>query len=146
MNTPATPYVLHRPPMLLIDSLSAYDDDSATTTLTVRDDLMFYEADGLPTWASIELMAQTVSLYAGVQGDKQGTPPRLGFLLGTRKLELPFAHFAPDSVLTISATRHYVHENLGVFHCAIYVNDDTPPISATLSVYEPNDDEIQTMS
>ena len=106
---------------------------------------MFYEADGLPTWASIELMAQTVSLYAGVQGDKHGTPPRLGFLLGTRKLELPFSHFAPDSVLTITATRHYVHENLGVFHCAIYLGDDPPTISATLSVYEP-DDEIGMMS
>lgn len=143
MTTQATPYVLHRPPMLLIDNLIHHDDDSATAQLRVRDDLMFYEAAGLPTWVSIELMAQTISLYAGVQSNKQGIPPRLGFLLGTRKLVLPFSHFAPDSVLTILAKRHYIHDNLGVFDCSIYVGDDsTPAMVATISVYEPSDNEM----
>ncbi len=45
---------------------------------------MFCEPEGLPTWSSIELMAQTISAYAGYKGQTQGLPPKIGFLLGKR--------------------------------------------------------------
>lgn len=131
-------YIMHRPPMVLLDDLVDYADDEVWASLTIRSDLMFCEQQGLPTWAGIEIMAQTVSLYAGVQGYLQGQPPKIGYLLGTRKLQLPISHFALGSQLKIHAKKQYIHENLGVFDCAIYLqNQSDIEIKATLSVYEP---------
>lgn len=134
-------YILHRPPMVFIDELISHDDDRAVATLTVRSELMFCEKDGLPTWVGIEIMAQTISLYAGVQGKKSGNPPKLGFLLGTRKMTLPCSHFGVGQILTVVATRQYVHDNLGVFDCQISMDDEVC-MSATLSVYEPAEGEF----
>lgn len=145
-NTPESvlPYILHRSPMLLIDELLSIDETRAISQLEIRPELMFCETQGLPTWVSIEIMAQTISLYAGKQGSLAGQPPKLGFLLGTRKLLLPFSHFPFGSRLQITAEKQYIHDNLGVFNCQIDViqsssQQDLPPIQAVLSVYEPQD-------
>lgn len=134
-------YILHRPPMVLIDELVSSDSHQAVATLTIRPELIFCESDGLPTWVGIEIMAQTISLHAGVQGRQAGNPPKLGFLLGTRKMILPFSHFGLGETLTVTATCQYVHENLGVFDCQIAINDNVC-MTATLSVYEPTEGEF----
>ena len=98
---------------------------------------MFCEKEGLPTWASIEIMAQTVSAYSGWLGQQKQQSPRVGFLLGTRKLLLPFAYFTLGQTLKIRVEQQYLHEGLGQFACEIHYVDDV--ISALLSVYEPTD-------
>ena len=44
--------------------------------------------------AYMELMAQGIGAFAGIEALKAGEPVRLGFLLGTRKLDL-FADSVP---------------------------------------------------
>lgn len=141
MNQEILTYLVHRPPMVLIDELIEQHTDYVIARLTIRPEMMFCEEQGLPTWASIEVMAQTVSLYAGVQGQIKGEPPKLGFLLGTRKLHLPFSHFPIGCELYIKAEKQYIEDGLGVFDCEIYFphsqNLHDVKISAKLSVYEP---------
>ena len=134
-------FIKHRPPMVLIDTLCEHGVDYACASLRVHDGLMFCEADGLPTWVSLEIMAQTVSLYAGVQGAQVGRAPKLGFLLGTRKLILPYSHFTIGALLHIRATQVLIDEQLGVFDCTIDT-DGCESISARLSVYEPRDGQF----
>lgn len=136
-NLSAVDFIPHEKPMVFIDHVVEIGDNFAIAELLIRPDLMFCEEQGLPTWSSIELMAQTVSLYAGSQGEKLGQPPKIGFLLGTRKLHLPVPYFNMGETVTIRAEKQYLHEGLGQFACEIYYQNHT--ISAVLSVYEPEE-------
>lgn len=121
--------------MVFIDTISQVSENYIEATLEITSDLMFFQQEGLPTWVSIEIMAQTVSAYAGFQGHQSNRAPRIGYLLGTRKMVLPIAYFALGKTLKIRAQRQYFHEGLGQFLCEIEYEDHN--ISALLSVYEP---------
>ena len=131
----AIQFIPHAKPMVFVDHLIEANDVFAIAELYIRPELMFCDADGLPTWASIELMAQTVSAYAGHKGQLQGAAPKVGFLLGTRKMQLPCAYFALGSTVRIRVEQYYLHEGLGQFHCEIKYQEYT--FSAMLSVFEP---------
>lgn len=144
MKLDAIQYIPHEQPMVFIDHLVEANEGYAIAELTIRPELMFCEAAGLPTWASIEIMAQTISAYSGWMGQQLQQAPKVGFLLGTRKLQLPFAYFALGQRLTIRVEQQYLHEGLGQFSCEIHCNEQV--ISAMLSVYEPTDSSTQTSS
>lgn len=131
----AIEFIPHEQPMVFVDQLIEFGDNFICAELQIQPELMFYEEPGLPTWTSIELMAQTVSLFAGSKSGLSGRKPKIGFLLGTRKLNLPIAYFAPGKTVKIRAEQQYLHEGLGQFSCQIEYEEHT--ISAMLSVYEP---------
>lgn len=131
----AVQFIPHEQPMVFVDHLIEANDVFAIAELVIRPELMFCEAEGLPTWTSIELMAQTISVYAGHKGKMSGLPPKIGFLLGTRKMQLPVPYFALGESLRIKAEQGYLHEGLGQFHCEIEYREHR--FSAMLSVFEP---------
>ncbi|RZF50780.1 3-hydroxylacyl-ACP dehydratase [Acinetobacter halotolerans] len=137
MKLDAIHYIPHEQPMVFIDHLIEANEGYAIAELTIRPGLMFCEAQGLPTWVSIEIMAQTVSAYSGWMGQQLQQSPKVGFLLGTRKLQLPIPYFELGQTLKIRVEQQYLHEGLGQFSCEIY--DAEHVISAMLSVYEPTD-------
>ncbi|WP_431830759.1 3-hydroxylacyl-ACP dehydratase [Acinetobacter ihumii] len=139
MQEKAIQYIPHQAPMVFIDDLVEMSEQGPVANLVIRPELLFCEAEGLPTWASIELMAQTISAYSGCKGQQQGQMPKVGFLLGTRKLALPVPFFEIGSTLLIRAEQQYLHEGLGQFACEIEYKDHK--ISALLSVYEPTGDQ-----
>jgi predicted hotdog family 3-hydroxylacyl-ACP dehydratase len=131
-------YLPHRPPMVLIDELVEAGDDYAVSRLMVKENTPFMTPQGLPAWAGIELMAQTISLFAGVRGKKHGLPPKVGFLLGTRRYESSCNFFPLHSELIIRATELYFGDTkLGVFECSIECA--VGQATAKLNVYEPTD-------
>lgn len=135
----AVEFIPHEPPMVFVDHLIVANDQYAIAELHIRPELMFCEQQGLPTWASIELMAQTISAYAGHKGRSHGQEPKIGFLLGTRKMTLPVAYFAMGSVVKIRVEQSYLHEGLGQFFCEIEYLEHR--FSATLNVFEPTNNE-----
>lgn len=135
----AIEYIPHQIPMVFVDNLIEMFEHGAVANLSIRPELLFCEVEGLPTWTSIELMAQTISAFSGWKGQQQGHTPKVGFLLGTRKLNLPVPFFEIGSTLIIRVEQQYLHEGLGQFACEIdYKNHK---ISALLSVYEPTGDQ-----
>lgn len=137
MKLDAIQYIPHEQPMVFIDHIVEANKGYAVAELTITPELMFCETDGLPTWASIEIMAQTISAYSGWRGQQLQQAPKVGFLLGTRKLQLPFAYFQIGQLLKIRVEQQYLHEGLGQFSCEIHCDEHV--ISAMLSVYEPTD-------
>ncbi|MBF7695964.1 ApeP family dehydratase [Acinetobacter rathckeae] len=133
----AIDYIPHQKPMVFIDTVTTVTENSIEASLEITSELMFVQEEGLPTWVSIEIMAQTISAYAGFQGSKSERAPRIGYLLGTRRMVLPMAYFALGKTLKIHAQREYSHEGLGQFLCEIEYEDHK--ISALLSVYEPEE-------
>ncbi|WP_288386095.1 3-hydroxylacyl-ACP dehydratase [uncultured Acinetobacter sp.] len=131
----ASQYIPHEAPMLLVDDLIEITDTYAVASLSIQPDLMFCTAQGLPTWISIELMAQTISAFSGYQGHLNSAGPKVGFLLGTRKLNLPVPFFALGTQLTIRVEKQSMHDGLGQFECCI--DEGEYRICAVLTVYEP---------
>lgn len=131
----AVQFIPHEKPMVFVDHLIEANEGYAIAELQIRPELMFCEAEGLPTWSSIELMAQTISAYAGHKGQSKGLPPKVGFLLGTRKMQLPCPYFALGSTVRIRVEQSYLHEGLGQFNCEIEYQEHR--FSAMLSVFEP---------
>ncbi len=79
MKLDAIQYIPHEQPMVFIDHLTEVAEGRAQAELTITPELMFCEAEGLPTWASIEIMAQTISAYSGWQGQQSKQAPKVGF-------------------------------------------------------------------
>lgn len=83
-------YLPHRTPMLLIDRVLAADAETTRCRVTVgKQCSLFRQADGsYPNSLFIEFMAQTVGVFAGIRDSESGIGPRVGFLLGSRKVQL----------------------------------------------------------
>lgn len=128
----------HAGDMILIDAIEACDDQSIRARMKVTPGGLFNLADGsLPAWVGIELMAQTVAAFAGIQAKRNGQPVELGFLLGTRKYESTVASLAANQQVEIKATCSLQDETgMGVFECTLTADPDVQ-MSARLNVYRP---------
>ena len=127
----------HAGDMILIDSITSFDDEQIYTRLTVQPDGLFNLPDGsLPAWVGIELMAQSVAAFAGCHARQKGNPVELGFLLGTRKFECNVEAFPAGSELTIHGLRSLEDDNgMGVFEC--HIHGAGIHASARLNVFRP---------
>lgn len=131
--------VPHRRSMLLIDRLLEDDADSVRVEARVKWDGLFLEEEGLPAWVGVELMAQAVATWVGRRRQATGEPPRLGFLLGTRRYECQRAHFPRGARLEIRARQELVSdEGLAVFSCEIHL-DGQVVATANLNAFQPRD-------
>jgi predicted hotdog family 3-hydroxylacyl-ACP dehydratase len=129
----------HRRAMCLIDRLVAVDDERAVAEVDVPLDGLFVRDGAVPAWVGLEYMAQTVSLWAGARGARKGTPPRIGFLLGSRRYESSIDAFPGGATLRIEAQHEFMGDNgLGLFECRIALDGRTVA-TARVSVFEPED-------
>lgn len=108
----------------------------------------------LPCLAGIEIMAQGVAAWAGYQALQAGEAVRLGFLLGTRRMQL-FADSIPVNTQLRAEVRLSMQDaqGFGVFDGALYWTD--APLAArgllpengllaqaALNVYNPPDGKV----
>jgi predicted hotdog family 3-hydroxylacyl-ACP dehydratase len=78
------------------------------------------EAQGMPAWVGVELMAQAVSVFSSLELRAKGLPPRIGLLLGTRSFETRVAYFPIGANLNVRAALTLRDATgLGVFACSI---------------------------
>lgn len=115
----------HKGPMLLLDSLHTYDDDSITVLVHHKKPSIFSNKDGsTPVWVGIEYMAQAISAYAGLIRRQHNQTPKIGLLLGTRRYKAHTQRFDAGQTLNVKAECTYHGEdNLVQFHCEIRTND-----------------------
>ena len=83
------PFLLHRSPALLIDSVWIDSETRVCGRYRVRPvpvlGLTEYE---VPGWLLIELIAQVIATGAGMRGYRTGERPPIGLLTGVRNFEL----------------------------------------------------------
>lgn len=138
---PIAELIPHTGPMILLDRVTAFDEDSLSAELVVRAGL-FGDDKAVPAWAGIEYMAQTIAAYAGMKARLAGEPIRLGYLLGTRRYSGNVAEFKVGTLLTVRVDKIMQDEKLGAFECRIA--GEGIEISANLNVYQPplNDTQL----
>ncbi|OKH88373.1 hypothetical protein LF95_17320 [Thalassospira sp. TSL5-1] len=140
--------VPHARPMLLIDRILAADDTSLKAAVHIDENSMFYDAaNGVPSYVGIEYIAQTVSAYSGWrawQASKTGnSEPRIGYLLGTRKMTLQDDFFKPGDHLTIDVENIFEDGEMGVFDGTV-CRDGQIIVSARINVYQPKAEDTPT--
>lgn len=123
----------HSGRMVLIDRITRYGDDFVEAGAQIKPDHILLVGGILPYTAFIELMAQAVGAYAGIQSRKNARPVRLGFLLGTRKLEI-FAQSVPVGTHLLATAHMSIQDagGMGVFDCELRWTDAPETSSGTL--------------
>lgn len=137
MTFPALTELLpHRPPMLLLDRVVAFDEESAACEVEIRESSTFFEPGGVPAWVALEYCAQTIAAYAGLKTRASGGEPKIGLLVAARELKLHTTLFAAGDTLLIRVRREFGEERIGRFACEV-VRAGAVVASASLSVYLP---------
>jgi predicted hotdog family 3-hydroxylacyl-ACP dehydratase len=134
---PAATFVMHREPLLLLDTLVDCDNDATVCEWTVQENDAFVDPGaGVPAHVGVEYMAQCVAVHAGARARVAGFGPPLGFLLGTRQFTAAIPYFAVGQ--TYQATcRELIRDagGMGSYECTIMQGDGVVA-SARLSVLE----------
>jgi len=126
--------VPHGVPMSLLDNIGSYSDKELVANVTIREDSMFCEPDGVPAWVGVEYMGQAVAAYAGVRARIANQPVKIGFLVSTRRYESLCSHFPIGTSLSVSVNQ--ITDSiigLQVFICRITGNNIQ--IQANLNVF-----------
>ena len=129
--------VPHQTPMLLLDTLESYSDNTLVSRLTIKEDSLFYEELGVPTWVGLEYMGQSIAAFGGVEARNEGRPVKIGFLVSSRRYESPQSHFKLGSKLIVFVEKVINNPSgLSVFNCSITWSDFI--IQANLNVFLPD--------
>ena len=129
--------VPHQSPMSLLDTLESYSDNTLVSSLTIKEDSLFYEELGVPTWVGLEYMGQSIAAFGGVEARNKGRPVKIGFLVSSRRYESPQSHFKLGSKLIVFVEKVINNPyGLSVFNCSITWSDFI--IQANLNVFLPD--------
>lgn len=135
-----------KPPMRFMTEVDAVVCEEGRTPaasgrFTVPADHIMITRDGFPATGLIEVMAQTIGLYAGAANRAGGTAPKIGLLLGCRRLT--FARpFYPAGSTFLTKVEEVFHSDDGLrqFSARVeWLTDDgpVPAAEAVLTVYQP---------
>ena len=132
----------HARPMILLDRLVGYDEESLTAEVRVRPGILFYRPGrGVPAHIGFEWMAQACGAFVGARARDSGGSVQVGLVLGTRNFMSSAPWFVSGDCLTVTATQMFNDEQIGAFACAVHrLGDERPVAKAQLTVYRPKDD------
>ena len=130
--------VPHSGAMVLLDKVTSCTASSVQAELTIKENEMFKIDGKVPSWVSIEYMAQAIGAYAGVHAKLIDEPVVVGLLIGTRKFESSIPYFQSNEKLVITADKIHEEENgLSVFACVVETSRGN--VTANLNVFVPKD-------
>ncbi len=125
--------------MCLLSRALEADKESMVVEAIIEPDNIFFDTQGVGAWVGLEFMAQAVAACVGWQSHLSGKPPRIGFLLGTRRYRCSRSYFHVGETLRIEATQVLISDSgMGQFDCSILI-DGNEVARAALTVYEPRD-------
>lgn len=136
---PIEDLIAHRPPMILIDRVVSYDEETAEVRVMIREDSPFIRDEGMPSYVTIEYMGQAIAAYSGLQALEKGEKVRIGFLLGTRILKLHTPCLSVGTELVVNVRALYNDGEMAAFECQTLMGDFLVS-EATINVYQPGND------
>ena len=130
----------HAAPMILLSGYEEQErEESVIAFVDVGRESPFYEQTlgGVPSCVALEYMAQTMALLVGLRDRRRGQKPRIGFVLGSRKLETRLPFFRDGERYRISATCTYEDESFGSFDCTIADGRGELVAKGTMTAFQP---------
>jgi len=145
---PISELVMHAKPMLLIDRAVIATETSMTAEIDISANSMFcVPSKGVPGYVGIEYIAQTVAAYSGwrVRKANPEAVPRVGYLLGSRKVTLSREWFPLHHTLSVYVSNVFEDGEMGVFDGEIRLGEEIL-VAARINVYQPKDNETSLTS
>ena len=133
-------FLPHRPPMIMLAELISVDVPGVASAVPdTSPNCIFYDPGlkGVPACAALEYMAQTMALAVGVERRRRGQKTKVGFVLGTRRMEVKVATFESGKRYVANATCVYDDEEFASFDCSITDPDGVMVAAALLTAYQP---------
>ena len=143
MKTPAE-LLPHQSPMIFISDVLSFDlKEGALVARThiQKSDVLYQAAlNGVPSYAALEYMAQSIGCFVGLYDLENGRKPGVGFVLGSRKLQIYHPVFLLNEDYDIRVKVLFCDENLASFECIMY-NEKTNEefANAIINAYRPDD-------
>ena len=144
-HPPVSSVVPHEGPMVLLSRIVSHDDEETICQADPEALALFRSGDRVGSWVGIELMAQCIAAHAGMHAHRRGEVPRIGFLLGSRRVDIHQAWM--QGTLGVRAQRNWGDESgLVSFDCALWEEPaGTPVASGRLNCFLPSDSELKEM-
>ena len=121
---PIEALVPHRPPMLLVDRVVECRGDVTASEATLRADHLFARDGLVPAEVGVEMIAQTVAAFVGIDALSAGEKPKVGFLTSCRDLVLHVPWFRIGDVLRIEVRRVWGDVSAAQFAGAVLRDGD----------------------
>jgi len=117
---PLEALVPHRGRMLLVSRIEAHAPEETTCGIDVGADSLVVNEDGsVSAWVALEYMAQTIAVHAGLTAWSRDEPVRLGFLIGSRRVDFTTAMRGGQSLR--ATVRHvWGAAELAAFECVLH--------------------------
>lgn len=114
----------------------------ATSRFTVRDDHIMMTAAGFPCSGLLEVVAQTIGLFAGARARHHGEDPKMGLLLGARKATFSRAFLPLGATIETNVTDILrSQEGLWQFQAEVrWVQTNETIVSFTINVFQPQEE------
>ena len=130
----------HRPPMtMLAQVVSVEKPGEAVSVADTSANSVFFDPDlgGIPACVALEYMAQTMALAVGAEQRRKGEAPKVGLVLGTRRLDVKVAAFESGKRYVVKATCTCADSEVASFDCSITGPEGEIVATATLTAYQP---------
>lgn len=108
----------HRAPMLLLERIASCSDDGMECVVKTRD-TPFTSGDFVDIIVSTEWMAQAVGAFVGASRQKKGEAPRIGFIIGTRRIDFHVTRVRTDTELRVHVSPVWIDRGNGSFRCRV---------------------------
>ncbi len=111
----------HAGEMVFLAEILEHGEDSTSCRIDIDAQRFFRDASGrIPSWVGLEYLAQTIAAHGGLLDRKRGEPPRIGFLLGGRRVSYYTPRFLRGQQLAARVTHRWGGmEGLVTFACVL---------------------------
>lgn len=131
----------HDHPMILISRIDSYDTSTnqIESSVDIDNNSLFWDdsIEGVPSYLALEYMAQTIAGLSGIYSCLQGTKPMLGFVLGSRKIDLKVDRFTKGSYKVV-CKEVFSDSSFASFDCRLLL-DGIELVSSILNTYRLKD-------
>ena len=144
-NYDLTKIIPQRAPMIFLSDVESFDFGAAelVARVDIRDtDLLFDKnLNGVPSWAALEFMAQSIACYVGLEDlhKKPDAAPAVGFVLGSRKISVSAPVFLVNKSYFVHVKSLFCDSNIASFDCEIIDEDKNIIANGALNAFRPDD-------
>lgn len=137
-------YLPHRGKMLLLSRIIDYDMDKRIITgeYDITKECIFYEkeGDGIPSWVSFELMAQTVCALTGIAHKLFGRKILPGMILSVTAFKTGLEWLKAGKTVRMTMTEDYRDDESALYNYIgelfVVGEDERPAVTAKISAIE----------
>lgn len=144
-NYDLTKIIPQRFPMIFLSDIDSFDYENQVliSRVDIRDtDLLFDKnLGGVPSWASLEFMAQSIAACVGLNDlrEKTDASPAVGFILGSRKISVFVPVYLVNKSYFVHVKSMFCDNNIASFDCQIFDADNNVVAAGALNAFRPDD-------